>query len=86
MNLVIKYDIDGEFFENYFYEIVFQYTKSSNVLSLENKPDDAEFFLKEIDGKKVLMQYRGLSKIDNLPIFVLDAVKIRRNYKLENLI
>lgn len=84
-NILIKYDIDGVFFENTFYNLVFEYDKCSNIITLENTPIDSDIFLKEIDGRYISMQYRGISKIDNLKIFVLNSSNIRREYKLNDL-
>jgi hypothetical protein len=84
-NILIKYDIDGEFFEGYFYDIKFDYDKCSNIITLENTPNDSDVFLKEINGKVVSMQYRGISRIDGLKIFVLNSSTIRREYKLKEL-
>ena len=84
-NLIIKYDIEGEFHENYFYEISFDYNKASNVVTLENTPQEGDYFLKEIDGKSIFMQYRGISKIDRKKIFVLNSSTIRREYKLNDI-
>ncbi len=84
-NILIKYDIDGEFFEGYFYDIKFDYDKCSNIITLENTPNDSDIFLKEINGKVVSMQYRGVSRIDGLKIFVLNSSTIRREYKLKEL-
>ena len=84
-NILIKYDIEGEFHENYFYEIVFDYNKASNVVTLENTPQEGDDFLKEIDGKSISMQYRGISKIDKKKIFVLNSSTIRREYKLKDI-
>jgi hypothetical protein len=84
-NILVKYDISGEFFEGYFYDIVFEYDKCSNIITLENTPNDSDIFLKEINGKVVSMQYRGISKIDGLKIFILNSSTIRREYKLKEL-
>ncbi len=84
-NILIKYDIDGEFFEGYFYDIKFDYDKCSNIITLENTPNDSDIFLKEINGKVVSIQYRGVSRIDGLKIFVLNSSTIRREYKLKEL-
>lgn len=82
---MIKYDITGEFFESYFYDIEFEYDKCSNIITLENTPSDSDIFLKEINGKVVSMQYRGVSRIDGLKIFILNSSTIRREYKLKEL-
>ena len=84
-NILIKYDIEGEFSENYSYEILFDYNKASNVVTLENTPQEGDDFLKEIDGKSIFMQYRGISKIDKKKIFVLNSSTIRREYKLKEI-
>jgi hypothetical protein len=84
-NLIIKYDIEGEFYENYFYEISLDYNKSSNIVSLDNTLQEADDFIREIDGKSILMEYRGISKIDRKKIFVLNTSTIRREYKLKEI-
>lgn len=84
-NILVKYDISGEFFDGYFYNIEFEYDRCSNVLTLENTPTESDTFLKEINGKVVSMQYRGISKIDGLKIFILNSSTIRREYKLKEL-
>jgi hypothetical protein len=84
-NLIIKYDIEGEFHENYFYEISLDYNKSSNIVSLDNTLQEADDFLKEIDGKSIFMQYRGISRVDGKKIFVLNSSTIRREYKLNEI-
>jgi len=84
-NILIKYDIEGEFHENYSYEILFDYNKASNVVTLENTPQEGDDFLKEINGKSVFMQYRGISRIDRKKIFVLNSSTIRREYKLKDI-
>lgn len=84
-NILIKYDIDEIFIENQYYSIKFEYVKCSNMITLENRPNDSEIFLKEIDGRNISMQYRGISKIDGLKLFVLNSSNIRRDYKLSEL-
>jgi len=84
-NILIKYDIEGEFHERYFYEISFEYNKASNIISLDNTLQEADDFIKEIDGKSILMEYRGISKIDRKKIFVLNTSTIRREYKLKEI-
>ena len=84
-NILIKYDIEGEFNENYSYEILFDYNKASNVVTLENTPKEGDDFLREIDCKSIFMQYRGISKIDKKKIFVLNSSTIRREYKLKEI-
>ena len=84
-NLIIKYDIEGEFHENYFYEILFDYNKASNIISLDNTLEEADDFIREVDGETIFMQYRGISKIDRKKIFVLNTATIRREYKLKEI-
>jgi hypothetical protein len=85
-NILIKYDIDIDLIENNFYTLNFDYNKCSNVITLENTPLDSDIFLREISGRNILMQYRGLSKIDGLKLFVLNSSNIRREYKLNDLL
>ena len=84
-NLIIKYDIEGEFYENYFYEILLDYNKASNIVSLDNTLQEADDFLKEIDGKSIFMQYRGISRVDGKKLFVLNTSSIRREFKLNEI-
>ena len=84
-NILIKYDIEGEFHERYFYEISFEYNKASNIISLDNTLQEADDFIREIDGKSILKEYRGISKIDRKKIFVLNTSTIRREYKLKEI-
>ena len=84
-NILIKYDIEGEFHERYFYEISFEYNKASNIISLDNTLQEADDFIREIDGKSILMEYRGISRVDEKKIFVLNTSTIRREYKLKEI-
>ena len=85
-NILIKYDIEGEFHERYFYEIPFEYNKASNIISLDNTLQEADDFIREIDGKSILMEYRGISRVDRKKIFVLNTSNIRREYKLKEIL
>jgi len=84
-NLIIKYDIEGEFHENYFYEILFDYNKASNIISLDNTLEEADNFIREIDGENIFMQYRGISRVDGKKLFVLNTSSIRREFKLKEI-
>ena len=84
-NILIKYDIEGEFHERYFYEISFEYNKASNIISLDNTLQEADDFIREIDGKSILMEYRGISRVDGKKLFVLNTSSIRREFKLNEI-
>jgi len=84
-NILIKYDINGDFHERYFYEISFDYNKASNIISLDNTLKEDDDFIREIDGKIISMEYRGISRVDDMKIFVLNSSKIRREYKLNEI-
>ena len=84
-NLIIKYDIEGEFHENYFYEILFIYNKASNIISLDNTLEEADDFIREVDGETIFMQYRGISRVDGKKLFVLNKSSIRREFKLKEI-
>ena len=84
-NILIQYDLEGEFHERYFYEISFEYNKASNIISLDNTLQEADDFIREIDGKSILMEYRGISRVDEKKIFVLNTSTIRREYKLKEI-
>lgn len=81
-NILIKYDIDGEFHENKYYEILFDYHKSSSIFTFDYTYKEGDDFLKEIHGKKISVIYRGISKIDKKKIFILNSSSVRREYKL----
>ena len=85
-NLIIKYDIEGEFHENYFYEILFVYNKASNIISLDNTLEEADNFIREVNGENIFMQYRGISRVDGKKLFVLNTSSIRREYKLNEIL
>jgi hypothetical protein len=85
-NILIKYDIEGEFIENHFYNLDFEYEKSTNIISLENVHTNSELFLREVNGRKIPMQFKGISKVDGFKLFVLNSSNIRRDYKLNDLL
>ena len=86
-NILIKYDIDGEFLEKNFYEICFDFNKCYNIITLENTSYlESDNFLKEIHNHNVSMQYRGLSRIDGLKIFILNTLRARVEYKLNEIL
>jgi hypothetical protein len=85
-NILVKYDIEGDFVENHFYDIKFDYNRCSNVITLENTPLESDNFLKEIHNRSVSMQYRGISRIDGLKIFILNTLRTRIEYKLNEIL
>jgi len=86
VNILIKYCIEGEFHERNSYEILFDYNKASNFITLENKNEEADDFLKEMHGKFILMEYRGITRLDGLKMFVLNTLTIKREYKLNEIL
>jgi len=70
--------------ENEFYFIDFVYDKCSLVLALESGPDK-EGIMKSLDGQRILAQYRGVSKVDNKKLFVINLSQINRQSILDNL-
>lgn len=86
--LVIKYDIDGDFEEDKFYEIEIDSKRCHHIISLDSgiKIEDKENFITELDGKKVISLYKGLSRLDGMKIFILSPKQIIRQIKLEQLL
>lgn len=86
--IVIKYKIDGEFTEDCCYDLILVYDKCTQILTLE---DDVTInnpyrFLKSLDGIVVPMQYKGISRVDNYPIFLLNEISISRSINLDKIL
>lgn len=86
--IVIKYKIDGEFIEDCFYDLILVYDKCTQILTLE---DDATIsnpdkFLKSLDSTMISMQYKGISKVDNCPIFIIDEISTKRSINLDKIL
>lgn len=89
LNILIKYDIEGDFVENEKYIINFKHNKASNIITLENfsySQEEKVDFLKEISGKSVELVYKGKSRIDGLYIFLINSSEVRRNYKISEIL
>lgn len=84
-NIVIKVDIDGYFEESRYYQLLLEYSKVSNIISLENNYNISDDIIKYFDGKIINMQYRGLSRIDSKKIFLIDVNSAKRNLLLNEL-
>jgi hypothetical protein len=86
--LIIKCDISGHFLEDDSYEIEIDSRKCYQIVSLNSgiKLEDEDDFLKTIDGKKVLAIYKGVSRIDDMKIFLLSPKQINRQIKLDQII
>lgn len=86
--LIIKFDMSGNFLEDNTYEIEIDYKKCYPIVSLNSgiKLEDEDDFLKTIDGKKVLAIYKGVSRIDDMKIFLLSPKQINRQIKLDQII
>ena len=85
MNILIKYDLDQEMIDGEFYSIDFIYDKCSLILSLELDHTYKKSILKSFDGQTILAQYRGLSRVDNAKLFVINTSQIKRQTILDNL-
>jgi len=85
-NILIKYDISGDFQENQFYTIKFDYNKSSLVPYIE-----LEYYLQHqrlletIHETEIEMQYRGISKVDEKKLFIIDAIQLNRKIQIQKL-
>lgn len=84
-NIIIKFDIKGDFQEDVYYNLFLDYSKVSNIISLENVNSDCDAFLREQDGREILMQYKGISRIDKKSIFVLNTSLVLRDYIISKL-
>jgi hypothetical protein len=84
-NIVIKFSIFGDFEEKKSYQLLLEYSKISNIISLENNYKECESILKDFDGKIITMQYVGISRIDSKKIFLLDIAAIKREIVLKEL-
>ncbi len=84
-NIIIKFDIKGDFQEDSYYKLILDYSKVSNIISLENVNSDCDAFLREQDGKEIFMQYKGVSRIDKKSIFVLNTSLVLRDYIISKL-
>ena len=84
-NIIIKFDIKGDFQEDVYYNLFLDYSKVSNIISLENVNSDCDACLREQDGREILMQYKGVSRIDKKSIFVLNTSLVLRDYIISKL-
>jgi hypothetical protein len=77
--------INGNFEEKKCYQLLLEYSKVSNIISLENNYTTCDNFIKEFDGKIIDMQYLGISKIDSKKIFLIDVNSTKRQLILNEL-
>ena len=84
-NIVIKMFISGNFEEKKCYKLLLEYSKVSNIISLENNYTICDNYLKEFDGKIIDMQYLGISRADSKKIFLIDANSTKRQLILNEL-
>jgi len=83
--IIIKYNIDGEFIDGDSYEFDFMIDKSSLMISTTMDTKHCEYYLNLFDGHNICVKYRGISKIDNKKIFVLNIISIKRDIILNNI-
>lgn len=86
--LIIKYGTGGDFIEDEIYLIRIDYSKCSQIISLEQGVlhEDNEDFLKSIDGQMVSAIYKGKSRIDDMNIFLISPIQINRQIKLDQIL
>ena len=86
--LIIKYGTGGDFIEDEIYLIRIDYSKCSQIISLEQGVlhEDNEDFLKSIDGQMVSAIYKGKSRIDGMNIFLISPIQINRQIKLDQIL
>lgn len=84
-NILIKYDLDSDLEENQFYTIDFDYNKCVQLVSLDNEDEDCNLYLKSIHTHQISVEYRGVSKLDGMKLFLVNSTQINRNSKIESL-
>ena len=87
--LIIKYGSEpNDFIEDEIYEIKLDYSKCVQILALEHGilQEETEEFLRSIDGKIVHMVYKGRSRPDNMNIFLISPIQIKRQIQLDKII
>jgi hypothetical protein len=86
--LIIKYGFENDFVEGKIYEIMLDYSKCTQIISIEQGvlQEDCDDFLRSIDGQKIEAIYRGKSRIDNMNIFLISPVQINRQIKLNQIL
>jgi hypothetical protein len=86
--LIIKYGFENDFVEGKIYEIMLDYSKCTQIISVEQGvlQEDCDDFLRSIDGQKIEAIYRGKSRIDNMNIFLISPVQINRQIKLNQIL
>lgn len=84
-NIVIKMSISGNFEDKKCYKLLLEYSKVSNIISLENNYTICDNYLKEFDGKIIDMQYLGISRADSKKIFLIDVNSTKRQLILNEL-
>ncbi len=86
--LIIKYGFENDFVEEKIYEIILDYSKCTQIISVEQGvlQEDCDDFLRSIDGHKIEAIYRGKSRIDNMNIFLISPVQINRQIKLNQIL
>jgi hypothetical protein len=86
--LIIKYGFENGFVEEKIYEIILDYSRCTQIISVEQGvlQEDCDDFLRSIDGQKIEAIYRGKSRIDNMNIFLISPVQINRQIKLNQIL
>jgi hypothetical protein len=84
-NTLIKMSLNDDFEENKNYQLLLEYNKISNLISLENNYNECDSILKEFDGKIIEMKYVGISRIDSKKIFLIDIKSVRRDLSIKEL-
>ena len=85
--VLIRYSIDGEFEENREYRFRFNCSSclsvyQTNLICLDSIYDELE----QLDGLDIYFIFKGISRIDNNPVFVIDLTQSRRELKLNDLL
>lgn len=86
--LIIKHGSDGNLIEDEVYDILIDYTKCVQIISVEQGvlQEDCDEFLRSIDGKTVQAIYKGKSRMDDMNIFILFPIQINRQIKINQIL
>lgn len=87
--LIIKYNIKGDFIEDEIYEILIESEKCTQIISMDSngwKYQNNQDWLKSMNGKKIPVIYKGKSGVDNINIFLISPLQINRQLKLDQLL
>lgn len=86
--LVIKYGTFDNLIEDQVYQIKLDYSKCVQIITLAQGvlQSDSEEFLMSVDGESIDMVYKGKSRVDNMNIFLISPIQVRRQIQLDKIL